>query len=116
VADDTTEVLVVLKVESSVAALAQLRRHYRVLSVCPPRLAVVADDGTAAPGITRLSGVHAAFAGAVPESELAALTEMERLFVNAWLARQGADKKKRPGDKLPWDAPGFQPPDLPLDG
>jgi hypothetical protein len=37
------------------------------------------------------------------------LTPMEHLFVDAWRQRRPTTKK-RIGDGLPWDAPGFEPP------
>jgi hypothetical protein len=44
----------------------------------------------------------------------ASLTTGESLFVAGWRRRiQEAQTKQRPGDTLPWDAPGFTPPDAP---
>ncbi len=35
-----------------------------------------------------------------------------RLFLEAWLERP-VEKSERPGEGLPWDAPGFEPPGPP---
>ena len=38
------------------------------------------------------------------------LSSSEKLFVRGWGAAQISGPKARPGDKLPWDTPGFEPP------
>jgi xanthine dehydrogenase molybdopterin-binding subunit B len=43
--------------------------------------------------------------------DVAGLSEAETLFVDAWRSRLDRPAKVRPGDGLPWDAPGFEPPD-----
>jgi hypothetical protein len=60
---------------------------------------VVAElpDGASVPG-----------ARAPTPEALAALDEGERLFAAGWAA--GRAPKERPGDGLPWDAPGFEAP------
>ena len=35
----------------------------------------------------------------------------QMLFVDAWRTRLDEPAKQRPGDEMPWDAPGFEPPD-----
>ena len=46
------------------------------------------------------------------ENALNALDPGTRLFVQAWRDKQ-TSKPERPGEGLPWDAPGFQSPDQP---
>ena len=46
------------------------------------------------------------------ESVLEELEDDARLFLSAWLERPAA-KRDRPGEGLPWDAPGFEPPGPP---
>jgi len=46
------------------------------------------------------------------EKALDALDPGTRLFVQAWRDKQSS-KPERPGEGLPWDAPGFQPPGRP---
>lgn len=44
----------------------------------------------------------------LPDTARSELDDTERLFVDAWKYR--ARGKKRVGEGLTWDAPGFQPP------
>jgi hypothetical protein len=89
--------------------LAQLRTVGTVTAVMPPRLALL----RLAPGLTPpdLDGVAylRRLAADVPLPD--DLTDDERLFVEAWRLRFAP--KQRPGEGLAWDAPGFEPPDLP---
>lgn len=97
------EALVVME-DTTVArtGVDDLRRAGQVTQVLPPRLALVVPgpvDPAAAAGLS----VHTD-----DRPDLVDATEAERLFVEAWWSRR-ADKR-RPGDGLPWDAPGFQAP------
>ncbi len=38
------------------------------------------------------------------------LTEAERLFAQAFLARSQGGEEERPGDGMPWDTPGYEAP------
>jgi hypothetical protein len=51
-------------------------------------------------------------ASALPQTALSTLDERERQWAAAWNLRQ-SKKPPRPGEGLPWDAPGFSPPDRP---
>ncbi len=86
---------------------------YRIISVFPPRMAVaeVADLEK----LRRDPGVRLIMEDAVSEEILDELTEGEKLFLNGWLLKQAAPEKNRAGDRLPWDASGFTPPDPPID-
>ncbi|MGH9023490.1 MAG: hypothetical protein ACRDV9_10390 [Acidimicrobiia bacterium] len=44
----------------------------------------------------------------LPDAARSELDDMERLFVDAW--RYRANPKKRVGEGVSWDAPGFRPP------
>ena len=94
--------------------LERLRRSLEVTQVASPRLAVVvAAEGAleAIDGVAEIAG-----AGESLQDEIA-LTDAERLFADAWALRTGdAPGGERPGDGLPWDAPGFTPPDPPPSG
>lgn len=87
-----------------------LDRHgWPVTQRLPPRIAVVplaADEIRAragTPEVRVLERPEDAAAIAPP------LDERERLFVDAWFqSRQ--PKARRPGDGLPWDTPGYDPP------
>ena len=71
------------------------------LSVIAPRARFAAARGTA--GAVAVAG---------DRQVLQELDDGARLFVEAWLTPP-RDAKDRPGDGLPWDAPGFLPPDPP---
>jgi hypothetical protein len=86
-------------------ALADLRIRGLVTQLLPPRLALVAPG---AGGPDELAGTPGISVHADTPPELDDPTEAERLFVEAWLSRRAG--KRRRGDGLPWDAPGFQPP------
>jgi hypothetical protein len=101
--------LVVLDRGSSQAAVDALRAVGQVLSVTPPRLAVV-EASDPAP-LRAVSGV-VAVRDSVDESLLGMLTFEEGVAARAFAyPRSSADA--RPGDGLAWDAPGFEPPDDP---
>lgn len=62
--------------------------------------------------ITPSSAVERVLTGSESGSDLPAdLTPTEKLFVEGWLLSK--KPKRRTGEGLDWDAPGFQPPDPP---
>ncbi|MBI5110819.1 MAG: hypothetical protein HZA68_02475 [Rhodovulum sp.] len=116
-----SECLVVLSAATAADVLAALRSRFRVTSALPPRLAVVDVDDVeaesalallrATPGVETVLADPAAPSpgGGVPPG----LTADELLFVDAWRQRPALRSKARPGEGLPWDAEGFEPPDRP---
>jgi len=103
-------------------ALQALRGVVPVSGDCPPRLALVPLPASAVPRLEALPYVVGAYGAAPPADVLAALGDVERLFVTAWLERVdavsgqgdgGHGDEHRRGQGLPWDAPGYQPPDAP---
>ena len=46
------------------------------------------------------------------ETAVEEFDDAARLFLGAWLERP-VEKSDRPGEGLPWDAPGFEPPGPP---
>ncbi|CAL8973654.1 hypothetical protein RHODGE_RHODGE_00345 [Rhodoplanes serenus] len=111
-----SECLVVLSAATAADVLAALRSRFRVISALPPRLAVVdVDDGEAESALVRLRatpGVETVLAD--PAAPIpGGLTGDELLFVDAWRQRPALRSKARPGEGLPWDAEGFEPPDRP---
>jgi hypothetical protein len=68
---------------------------------------VVADEATVG-ALERRSEVLSVHRAAVPADVLARLDDPERLFAAAWNERRRP--KRRAGDGLPWDAPGFDAP------
>ena len=75
----------------------------------PPRLAVMEAEDAA--GLRGAPGVIAVGDPDLPDDVRAGLSDAERLFADAWVL--GRRPKVRPGEGLPWDAPGFEPPDRP---
>jgi len=97
-------------------ALEALRRLAPVTLDCPPRLALVRLPPERAGEVTGQPYVVGVYAAAPPPAVTAALRPAERLFVDAWLLRvedRDYRKRRRPGDRLPWDTPGYEPPDPP---
>lgn len=108
------ERLVLLDVEVGQDVLERLRGMFRVTHVASPRLVVVDDVSDTqeaalrdAPGVVAVSGPEV-------RAELQErLTDGELLFAGAWSQRLTEGSRERPGEGLPWDAEGFEPPDAP---
>ncbi len=98
-ADDVTQVL------------DQLGRSATLVQHLPPRLAIVESDHAARAALRTAPGVLGIGEPDLPDDVREELTETERIFVDAWVV--GRRPKERRGDGLAWDAPGFEPPDLP---
>jgi hypothetical protein len=108
--DPLREFLVVLEPSLADKTLAQLRAITNVTQVLAPRLALVRADPETIARVAQMEGVLDVSDDTLPELPQE-LTPSERLFVSAWEARR--QPKIRPGEGLPWDAPGFLPPDSP---
>lgn len=109
--DAPRELLVLLERRVADEALAQLQAVTNVTQVLAPRLALIRADPEAvarAAGIQGVLGVYDDHPEVPPD-----LTPSERVFVSSWEARR--QPKARPGNGLPWDTPGFLPPDSPAD-
>ena len=98
-ADDVTQVL------------DQLGRSATLVQHLPPRLAIVECDHAARVALRTAPGVLGIGEPDLSDDVRDELTGTERIFVDAWVV--GRQRKARPGDGLAWDAPGFEPPDLP---
>jgi hypothetical protein len=94
-------------------AIDALRAVVPVSGAYPPRLALVALSAETAARIAGEPYVAGVFTGTVPDEIVATLDAGERIFVAGWLARGSGSPKRRPGDGMPWDAPGRLPPDPP---
>jgi hypothetical protein len=106
-------VLALLRTDAAASLLERLQKQYTVISLLRPRILVLdADDETAAQ-LRRDTEIVGVFEGQVPAEIVAQLEPTERLFVSAWSQQQSSEGKKRSGDGLPWDSPGFVPPDRP---
>ncbi len=91
--------------------LDRLGRSATLVQHLPPRLAIVESDEDARAALRTAPGVLGVGEPDLPDDVRARLTDTERLFVDAWVV--GRQPKTRRGEGLAWDAPGFQPPDLP---
>ena len=112
------EVLLVLNTVAGPAdrlpdVLRAIGQQYRVVSTAPPRLAVVEAEEGQVPALRQAPGVRMVVEGDIPPDLLAELTASERLFAQAWRMQATQAKGERRGEGLPWDAPGFTPPDPP---
>jgi hypothetical protein len=89
-----------------------------VVASVPPRVAVLragADELATIASSARLAMARTDDDRIQVVGDETALDELDdgaRLFVEAWRSQAPA-KSHRPGDGLPWDAPGFEPPDAP---
>lgn len=112
----TQEVLLLLG--GTIAAQKLLDRtsgDYRVISVLPPRMVVAEIAESELEELRRDPGVRLIVEDAVPKEIFNELTEGEKIFLNGWLLKRVSPEKKRAGDGLSWDTPGFLPPDPPSD-
>jgi hypothetical protein len=110
--DPQREFLVILEPRLADKTLAQLRAIANVTQVLAPRLALVRADPETMARAAQIGGVLDVSDDTLPELPQD-LSPSERLFVSAWEARR--QPKTRPGEGLSWDAPGFLPPDPPVD-
>jgi len=90
-------------------ALSEVARMVSVPQHLPPRLAVAEGTPEQLASLQGMANVTAILEPPVPESVLQQLNSTERLFAEAWTESR-RPKKERPGDGLPWDAEGFEPP------
>jgi hypothetical protein len=109
--DPRREFLVVLEPRLADRALAHLRAIGNITQVLAPRLALVQAAPDTITRAAQIEGVLSVIDGTLPELPQD-FTPSERLFVSAWEARQ--QPKTRLGEGLSWDAPGFLPPDPPV--
>ena len=106
--DASREFLIILELRLANEALPQMQAVGNVTQVLLPRLALVQADADTMTRVARIRGVLHVYDD--PFHKLPAdLTPSERTFAAAWQARQ--QPKTRTGEGLPWDAPGFEPPD-----
>ena len=107
------QALVFIEGTDADAAWVRIGALVTVTQRLPPRLAIVQGEDDAIEAVRGVPGVRLVVAeDAAPASSLEGLTDGERLFAEAWQAGR-SPKSSRPGQGLPWDAEGFQPPDGP---
>ncbi|PWT86428.1 MAG: hypothetical protein C5B57_01105 [Blastocatellia bacterium] len=108
------EALVIAEESQADAVWSRIGESFSLTQRLPPRLAIVQGDRAALEAISKAPGVIGVYAADVPDSVLQQLNPSERIFAEAWILRR-EPKIARPGDGLPWDGDGFQPPDRPTD-
>ena len=78
-----------------------------------PRLFVIRSGPATRAELAALTGVAAITDCELPQEYQQILNPQEMLFATAFAA--SGTSKQRVGEGLPWDAPGFEPPDPPAD-
>jgi hypothetical protein len=107
------QVLALLRTDAAVSQLERVQKQYTVISLLRPRILVLDVDDEMAAQLRRDPEIIGVYEGQVPAEIVAQLEAGEKLFVNAWSQQQSGEGKKRTGDGLPWDSPGYVPPDRP---
>ncbi len=102
------EALLIVDSPNPDQVLSQAGELVRLTQRLPPRLAIIVGESSQLEAVRDLPGVVGVFEAVVPDSVLQRLNPTERLFAEAWVA--GRQPKSRPGEGLPWDAGGYEPP------
>jgi hypothetical protein len=103
------EYLVIITSKEPEENLRWLREHYDVTQSVSKRVFLVRGDPSGL-SVPKREGLHIFSTPDVPEQILNSLDDRESLFVSAWRTRLQQQPKKRAGDGLDWDHPGFTPP------
>jgi hypothetical protein len=111
--NSTRPVLVLLPEVGASAGLHRLRGTYRVVSLLEPRIAILEVSEGELTQLRQDRSIAAVYQDTIPPEVLQRLHPQERLFVKAWNLQRATQGKGRPGEGLPWDAPGFQAPGPP---
>ena len=102
-------VLLILPAEQAEKLLASLGKTLTITQRFPPRLVIVEGPSARLAGLKRLPAIVVLAEGPVPQHIRDQLTNHEQLFVDGWMAGRKS-KGMRPGEGLPWDAEGYEPP------
>ena len=103
------ENLVILESGAALQVRAAVAAATPILHSGSDRVFAVTGDEAALRRIPQIPGVLQVLTGEERDEQLPVLDDSDLLFARAWLlARQ---PKHRRADGLPWDAPGFLPPD-----
>jgi hypothetical protein len=103
------EHLIIIEGKEPDEALMRLREHYEVTQSASKRVFLVRGDRSGR-SLPKQEGLHIFSTPDIPEEILSSLDDKESLFVSAWRTRLQQPKKKRLGEGLDWDHPGFKPP------
>lgn len=108
------ELLVIITGDRADESFKQVSANFNVKQAASNRVAVVEGDQSVSAQLKTIPSVTVVPAGDIPSALAEKLDEGESLFVSAWVSRtKEGTSKKRPGEGLSWDAPGFEPPDPP---
>jgi hypothetical protein len=105
--EPTREALVLIPGDRYPESIEKLRHYVTVTQTLPPTLALIRFPPGHGTTIPDTPGIRF-FIDDVPAEVADGLSAQEQYFVRAWQARRAP--KERPGDQLPWDAPGYTPP------
>lgn len=107
--DRVSEHLIIITGPEPEETLMLLREHFEVTQSVSKRVFLVrgAQSGLRVP---KREGLHTFSTPDIPEETLRSLDDKESLFVSAWRTRLQQPPKKRVGEGLNWDHPGFIPP------
>ena len=106
--DPPPERLIIITGQLSEGTLKGVRERYQATQSVSNRVFLVRAQGGL--GGPTPEGLHIFSTTEIPEEVLNSLDERESVFVAAWRSRLLPPPKKRPGEGLDWDAPGFKPP------
>ena len=109
----TRSFLALLREGAAAQHVERLQSRYRVINMLRPRVLVLEIDDDAAARLREDPDIAGVFDREAPADVVDQLPADARLFVNAWIQQQATKDKQRRGDGLSWDAPGFEPPDIP---
>lgn len=105
--DPVPEQLIIITSQIPDKTVNSLREHYRVTQSVSNRVFLVRGPNLDGPA---LEGLHTFSTADIPDGILSSLDRRESIFVAAWRLRLQESVKKRTGEGLDWDAPGFEPP------
>lgn len=107
-----SELLLLLEGDPQDPDLLKVREDERVTQVLSDRVfAIEKPNAQRIAELEATPGLLLSVEGSPPLRIPSDLSETERLWIEAWSYRSG--QKKRPGERLFWDAPGFESPDPP---
>jgi hypothetical protein len=104
-----SEHLIIMTGKEPEETLLRLREHFEVTQSVSTRVFLVRGDPYG-PSVPKREGLHIFSTPDISEEILSSLDAKESLFVSAWRSRLQQPQKKRSGEGLDWDHPGFQPP------
>lgn len=102
--------LVALAGDAPADVRARIAAVGRISATMPPRLLVVEGPAELAGRLAAVAGVRLVAVADATTGWDNPPNDGERLFIAGFFA-SGAREGARAGESLPWDAPGFQPPD-----